>query len=109
MSLRVEVFLLIIVCMLVTQLSRLSPLILSNKIKFSKKIKTWLKFVPITVISALFFQEILLTEGVFLPPEKYHYALAGATTLVIGFLTRNIVITVILGIIFFSLWEIIFF
>lgn len=108
MSLRLEVLLLIILCMLVTQVSRLTPLIFSQKIHLSKNVKTWLKFVPTAVISALLFQELLLAKGVFLPPEKYHYAVAGATTLLIGLFTRNLIFTIFLGIFFFSLWEIVF-
>jgi branched-subunit amino acid transport protein len=108
MSLRFEVLLLIIFCMLATQVSRLTPLIFAQKIKLPRKIKIWLKFVPAAVISALLFQELLLENGVFLPQAKIPYLVSGVITFAIGIITRNLIISLIFGIATFSLWKLFF-
>ena len=87
--------------MLVTQVSRLTPFILAKKIKISKKIKIWLEFVPVAAISALLFQETYFENGVFLPPEKLSYIASAIITFIIGIITRNLILTVVLGIVCF--------
>ncbi len=103
MTLRIEVLLLIISCMLVTIIPRVLPLIFAEKIRLSKKVKIWLKQVPPVVISALFFQEILFADSKWLPTFNDIYTWAGVFTIFIGLITRNLLATVVLGILFFEL------
>ena len=89
--------------MLVTIIPRVLPLIFAEKIRLSKKIKIWLKQVPPVVISALFFKEILLADGKWLPHLNDVYTWSGIITILIGITTRNLLITVIAGILVFEL------
>ena len=66
-----------------------------------KKTRIWLKQVPPVVISALFFKEILLADGKWLP--HFNETWAGMFALLIGITTRNLLITVIAGILVFEL------
>ena len=61
------------------------------------------KQVPPVVISALFFKEILLADGKWLPHFNDFYTWAGMFALLIGITTRNLLITVIAGILVFEL------
>ena len=103
MSLRIEVLFLILGCMLVTIIPRVLPLIFAEKVSLSKKTRIWLKQVPPVVISALFFKEILLADGKWLPHFNDFYTWAGMFALLIGITTRNLLITVIAGILVFEL------
>ena len=89
MSLRIEVLFLILGCMLVTIIPRVLPLIFAEKVSLSKKTRIWLKQVPPVVISALFFKEILLADGKWLPHFNDFYTWAGMFALLIGITTRN--------------------
>ncbi len=89
--------------MLVTIVPRVLPLIFAEKVRLSKKTKIWLKQVPAVVISALFFKEILLADGKWLPHFSDVHTWAGVITILIGLITRNLLITVVAGILVFEL------
>ena len=100
MEVRLEIVLLILACMLVTVLSRTLPMFVVNHIKLPTWLLQWLQNIPLAVISVLFFREVLLVEGDWRSWQD-PYFLAAVPTLIIAFISRNIFITVIAGMLFF--------
>ena|GEM_PF-478285 len=102
MSVRPEVLGLILASMAVTIVPRVLPLLGAHRMRMPGPVAAWLSYVPVAVISALFFNEILLAGG-HLPrqPDDPHL-LAGVLTLAIAFLSRSIAITVIVGVLLFA-------
>lgn len=102
MTLRPEVLFLILACLLVTIVPRVLPMMTVNRLRLPRAVVSWLSFVPSAVISALFFREILATpEGDLRSILDPHF-LAGWSTLALAFLTRNIILTVIVGVALFA-------
>lgn len=101
MSVRPEIMLLILGCMIVTVVPRVLPMILVNRLQLPRWFLLWLGYVPIAVISALFFREILLTNGGWREWNDPYLA-AGVLTLAAAFVSRNILATVLVGAVAFT-------
>lgn len=100
MTLRIDILLLIIACAAVTIVPRVIPLILANRLALPPKVELWLRQIPVAVISALFFREILFGGGI-------HLA-AGMAALLTAFVWRNLVAIVVIGMAVYSLLNFIF-
>ena len=81
MTLRIDILLLIIACAAVTIVPRVLPLVLANRLVLPPKVELWLRQIPVAVISALFFREILFGGGI-------HLA-AGIAALLTAFVVRR--------------------
>ena len=100
MSLRPEIFLLIIGCLLVTIIPRTLPMMLLGRVRPPDWFLQWLRFIPTAVISALLFKDILLQQGQWRDIAD-PYLLSGIAALILAFVSRHIFITVIGGAVFF--------
>lgn len=102
MTVRLEILLLILACMAVTVLPRVLPLSLAHRIRLPQWFLAWLQYVPIAVISALFFREVLLLNGEW---RQWHdpYLLAAWPTLAVAIVSRHILLTIIIGTLLFTL------
>ena len=89
MTLRTDILLLIFVCALVTIVPRVLPLVFARRLTLPPKLEIWLQQVPVAVIAALFFREVM-AGGVI------HLA-AGVVALSVAFVGRNLVVAVIVG------------
>lgn len=100
MTLRPEIIMLIVACMVVTVIPRVMPMVLVNRIELPEWFLAWLHHIPVAVISALFFREVLLLDGDW---RDWHdpYFLAAWPTLAVALWSRNIFITVIVGVLIF--------
>ena len=104
MSVRWEILSLIVACMAVTIVPRVLPMMWVNYFRPPQWFLAWLSYIPVAVISALFFKEAFLVNGVL---RAWHdpYFLAAWATLMVAFFFRNILITVALGVCFFALFR----
>jgi len=86
----------IIIVGIFTFLTRLSFILYSDKIKLQPNIQRALQFVPIAVLSAIIIPELIQTNDsqiLLIFPRLF----AGFLAIIIAWRTRNIVLTIIIG------------
>ncbi|CAK8054479.1 AzlD domain-containing protein [Eupransor demetentiae] len=89
----------IAVCASVTWLSRVLPFLLLKKFKLSEGVVEFLSFVPIAIMSALWFQSLLIAHPGHLPEIDWKNLVASGPTLLAAILTKNLLLTVLIGIV----------
>ncbi|HHW38510.1 MAG TPA: AzlD domain-containing protein [Bacillales bacterium] len=96
MEIRWDVLLIIIGGAIMTLLPRILPLVVLSKIDIPDWGMRWLKYIPVAILSALLAQELLPLE------DNQHWEIshlmAAAVCLVVGLLTRSLLLTVVVGI-----------
>lgn len=80
-----------------TFLTRLSFILLSEKIKINSTLQRMLQFVPITVLSAIILPEIVRFSSAQNLLPSLPRMLAGGVAIFIAWRTKNVVITIISG------------
>jgi len=83
--------------MLATQISRLTPLFISSKLEISEEFERWLKYIPISVLSALIVPEFF-TKTDFGFQINMQYLISGIAALVVGIWKKNVLLTTFVGI-----------
>lgn len=84
---------------LVTWLPRVLPFVFAKRLEFPKKLKTFLSYIPMCILTALFVQSLLVTHTDGFPTLNVENLLASIPTLVVGAFSRNLMWTVLTGII----------
>lgn len=97
MSVRLEVLLLILGCMIVTQIPRVLPLLAARRLRLPPIAIAWLGYVPVAVIAALFAGEVVIRDGHLPTTWADPRLFAGLVTLIVAFATRSIMLTVVGG------------
>ncbi|WP_220728701.1 AzlD domain-containing protein [Apilactobacillus xinyiensis] len=97
------IILTIIASGVVTFLSRVLPFILLKKFELSPKVIEFLSFVPIVIMSALWFENLFHQQLGHLPTVDYANLLATVPTVLSAILTRSLLVVVIVGVISLSL------
>jgi len=99
-----EIALLIFLMSLVTYLPRVIPMILLSRRTLPRAVELWLSYVPVAVLAAL------LAPGLFVPDGRFELALpanpafwVSIPLFIIAFLTRNLFITVLSGMVLIAL------
>ena len=82
---------------LITFLIRFSLLYLFGKFKVPEMIQKALRYVPPAVLSAIIFPELFLYDGTFDASLENTRLLAGLVAIVIAWLSRNTLITILAG------------
>lgn len=82
----------------VTWLSRISPFVLLKKFNLSPAVIEFLSFVPITIMAALWFQEIFMPRSGQLPEINTLNLLASIPTLLSAVISKNLLVIVIVGV-----------
>lgn len=85
-----------------TFITRYPMLLLVSKIELPKKIKRAFKFVPIAVLSAIIAPLIFLQNGRLAVSLENPFLLAGIVSSVVAWGSRNLLLTILLGMA--SLW-----
>ncbi|MFT8329341.1 MAG: AzlD domain-containing protein [Oenococcus oeni] len=88
---------------LVTWFSRLLPFLFLKKFKLATWFIDFLSFVPITIISAILFENLLIEKNGQWPNLNFINCLAAIPTLLAGFLSKSLLIIVIVGVISMAL------
>ena len=93
-----EVILIILGMGVVTYLPRMAPLVLLANRKIPDGMILWLSFVPAAVLAALLAPELLLREGSIDLSLSNHYLLAAIPCFAVAIRTKNLFLTVFVGI-----------
>ena len=104
MSVRPEILLLIILCMVVTIVPRVLPFLTAHHIRPTPRVIAWFRFLPLSILSALILPAILLPDGEFsarLLPEIP----AAILSVIIITQTRSITATIIGGMLAYALLD----
>lgn len=94
---RSEVFSIIIGMALVTYLTRFGALALFRFTGVPTWLNRWLKYVPVSILTALIVPSLLLPKGYLDLSLNNHYLIAGLVAAVVAYKSRNIIATLGLG------------
>lgn len=92
------VILTILGCTIVTWLSRIVPFILLKKFDLPKPIVEYLSFVPIVIMSALWFNSLFVQRIGEFPEINYENLLASLPTVLSAVISKSLLVIVVVGI-----------
>lgn len=99
MSFSEYIFLVITISGIVTWLSRVLPFVILKKLKLSHYVLEYLSFVPVVIMSALWFSNLFTQHLGSLPSINMNNFLASIPTVLTVIITKKLFFTVIVGII----------
>jgi branched-subunit amino acid transport protein len=105
---RWTILIIIIGCGLVTFIPRVLPLMILSQMELPKWLIRWLKNVPVAVMAALLAQELLLSNNQFSITENILKILAAIPAFAIAILTKSLLGTVMVGVIFMMFLRMVF-
>jgi len=88
----------IIGCAVVTWLSRVVPFVLLKKFDLPKAVIEFLSFVPIVIMSTLWFNSLFIQNIGELPKINYENLIASLPTVLSAIISKNLLVIVITGI-----------
>ncbi len=94
-----EILLTIVLCGLVTWLSRVIPFVLLKYVKLSKGVIEFLSFVPIVIMTTLWFSNLFTVNTGHLPTLNLAYAIATLPMFLVAVITKNLLAIVAIGIV----------
>ncbi|MFT8329572.1 MAG: AzlD domain-containing protein [Oenococcus oeni] len=92
------VFTVILSCALITWLSRVIPFIILKKFKLPNLLLEFLNFVPIVIMSSLWFESLFTQRQGQLPSINLGNFLASVPTVVSAIISKNLLVIVIVGV-----------
>ena len=92
------ILLTILGCAIVTWLSRIVPFVLLKKFDMPKPLVEYLSFVPIVIMSALWFNSLFIQRIGELPEINYENLLASLPTVVSAIVSKSLLVIVVVGI-----------
>ena len=84
---------------IVTVLPRVLPITVLSKLKLNHKIEEFLKYIPISILSALIAVELMTENSSISINSHYAELLAAIPTILIGIKKKNLLLTVISGVV----------
>ncbi|MCD8793433.1 AzlD domain-containing protein [Staphylococcus gallinarum] len=104
MTISLHMLIIILLCGLVTWLTRVIPFILITKIQLSEKVVKWLSFIPITLFTALIIDGVIEQHDNELGYTLYFpFIITMVPTILIAVITRSLTFTIIGGILIMAL------
>ncbi|MCT4378267.1 AzlD domain-containing protein [Leuconostoc falkenbergense] len=94
----------ILLCGAITLSSRTLPFVLLNQRHLSKKVEKFLTILPITILSTLWFQNLFDQSSGVLPEVNYANFTASLPTLVVAILSKDLLLTIFVGVISYVLF-----
>ena len=92
----------IIIAGLLTYATRLSFIYLHGKVSMPDMLQRALRFVPPAVLTAIFFPELLITDGSLNISLGNGRLIAGSVAIVVAWRTKNVILTIVVGML--TLW-----
>lgn len=102
------VILTILGCTIVTWLSRIVPFILLKKFDLPKSIVEYLSFVPIVIMSALWFNSLFVQRIGEFPEINYENLLASLPTVLSAVISKSLLVIVVVGIFSLAIIRLVF-
>ena len=90
-------------CALITWLSRILPFVLLKNLTLPKALVKYLSFVPVAILSALWFSSIFNQHLGHLPEVNWNNLIASLPTVIAAFLSKNLLLIVLVGILSLAL------
>lgn len=104
MTTSLHMLIIILLCGLVTWLTRVIPFILITKIQLSEKVVKWLSFIPITLFTALIIDGVIEQHDNGLGYTlNFPFIITMVPTILIAVITRSLTFTIIGGILIMAL------
>jgi branched-subunit amino acid transport protein len=97
----------IIIAGILTYATRLSFIIFYGRIKMPNLVEQTLRFVPPAVLTAIFFPELLISNGEIYISLGNARLLAGMLAILVAWRTKNVTYTIVIGML--ALWILQFF
>ena len=98
MTTSVHMLIIIVICGLVTWLTRIIPFILISKVQLSEQVVKWLSFIPITLFTALIIDGVIEQQsGSFGYSLNIPFLVTIIPTVVVALVTRSLTITIVSG------------
>ncbi|WP_421823452.1 AzlD domain-containing protein [Fructobacillus cardui] len=92
----------IIACGLVTWVSRIFPFVMLKKFDLPEGILEFLSFVPITIMAGLWFESLFVQYLGHLPSINCPNLWASLPTVATAMVTKNLLLTVVVGVLSFA-------
>ena len=102
------IILTILGCTIVTWLSRIVPFILLKKFDLPKPIVEYLSFVPIVIMSALWFNSLFVQRIGEFPEINYENLLASLPTVLSAVISKSLLVIVVVGIFSLAIIRLVF-
>jgi len=96
-------FLTIIGCGLATWLSRILPFVLLKKFTLPKAVVEFLSFVPIVIMSTMWFCNLFTAQPGQLPKANLEYLVASVPTFIAAVISKSLLVIVIVGVVSLAL------
>lgn len=96
---RMEILLIIVGMTAVTYLPRMLPLVILSRFELPPLIRSWLSYVPVAVLAALLAPSLVAPERALAVTWNNAYLLAAVPSLAVALKTRNLMWTVLVGIV----------
>lgn len=104
MTTTIHMLTIIILCGIVTWLTRIIPFVMISKVYLSERVVKWLSFIPITLFTALIIDGVLVQqEGVMGYTINMPFLITMIPTIVVAIVSRSLTITILSGIIIMAL------
>lgn len=108
MEVRLSIFLIILGAGIVTIIPRVLPLMLLSKIHLPDAFLTWLRFIPITVMTALLMQELFTKNNHLLFSGNLMELMAIIPAILTAIIFRSLLGTVLIGVVCVALLRTLF-
>ena len=92
-----NIWLVMIIGGLLTFATRLSFILLLDRIKVPDWFRRGLRFVPVAVLSAIILPELTSPDGTLLLSWRNPQLLAGAIAILVAWRTKNVILTIVAG------------
>ncbi|AQW21066.1 branched-chain amino acid ABC transporter [Lentilactobacillus curieae] len=83
----------------VTWLLRVVPFIIVQKFKISKGVMSFLSFVPVAILTAIFVESLLVYQKGAWPAFNIENLIASVPTIISGVISKSLMVVVIVGVI----------
>lgn len=103
MEIRLELFVLFAACGLVTLIPRILPFLLMHGLTLSRLLTDWLSFIPVCLLSALFFQNLLVAQSGGYPTLSLLHLTVSIPTVLVAVSSKSLSYTVITGVLSMAL------
>lgn len=109
MTTSVHMLIIIVICGLVTWLTRIIPFIVISKVQLSEQVVKWLSFIPITLFTALIIDGVIEQQsGSFGYSLNIPFLVTIIPTVLVALVTRSLTITILAGIFVMAMFRLLF-
>lgn len=84
---------------IVTVIPRVLPIAVISKMNLNPKVEKFLTYIPLSILSSLIVVELFTSDNSISLTTNYKEILAAIPTIIIGFKKKNLLLTVLVGIV----------